>query len=101
MPELTRADLISARKLPDMVDKAVDMALKRVKVSVGNNSVITKWELIGRRMKVLAEAESFSHEVAKSMAELGTPVEPAHLKIDKWIIAGFFERPNIPFERGF
>jgi hypothetical protein len=100
MPEIARADLISARKLPDLVDKAVEMALQRIKVSPAKGSVITKWELMGRRVKTLPDAEVFSQEVAKSMAALGTPVEPALLKIDKWIIAGFFERPNVPFERG-
>jgi fructose-1,6-bisphosphatase/sedoheptulose 1,7-bisphosphatase-like protein len=101
MPDVKRADLISARKLPDMVDKAVDMALQRIAVKPGKNSVITKWELIGRRVKLFADGEALASEVSKGMAEQGLDVEPAVLKIDKWILAGFFERINLPIERQF
>ena len=98
---VSKAELISARKLPDMVDKAVELALQRIDVNPGKANIISKWELIGRRVKALADGDVFSQAVAKSMAELGTPVEPAVLKIDKWILAGFFERINVPIDRPF
>lgn len=101
MPDLKRVELISARKLPDMVEKAVELAIERTSIKPSKFSVITKWELIGRRLKDMGEAKIFADEVALNMGKSGVEVNPAVLAVDKWIIAGFFERINVPIERPF
>ena len=91
------AALVSARELPKVVDEAIKAATAAGIASDG--PLVVKWDLIGRQVRDLEAGEAFSGAVAKSLTGSGVKASPALLKIDKIIIAGFFERANIPQTR--
>jgi len=91
-----KAQSVSAIELSKMVDKAVGIAAKRLDMTVDSKNIITKWDLVGRVVRDIKLAQSFSEDVAKQISLGGVAVEPATLIIKKQIIAGFFERSRVP-----
>lgn len=97
-----KAGLISARELPSVVDAAVKAASVRVKLPVETTGpVIVKWDLIGRVLRDLNQAQPFAAEVVKELAAKNVKASPAVLIVDKKILAGFFEKLQVPIERQF
>lgn len=97
----TKAALVSNRELTRVVDAAVKAVIERTKIPVDDGSVVIRWELIGRILRDLDTAQPFATQVAKEMTVLGVKATPAVLIIDKKILAGFFERLNLPQQRQF
>ncbi len=98
----TSANLISARKLPDVVDRAVKLAAERVgPLDAAENHYVPKWDLIGRRLRNAALADRFATEVTAQISASGFKVEPAVFKVGGITIAGFIERDLLPQLRGF
>ena len=99
-----KAALVSARELPALVDAAVKAAQAKVpKATPADNALVRRWELIGRilRERDLAVAQGFADAVVSELKTRNVAAAPALLVIDKKILAGFFERVNIPQQRQF
>ena len=100
----TKAALVSARELPKLVDAAVRAAHVKVpKATPADDALLWRWELIGRilRERDLNVAQGFADAVVTELKAQNVAASPALLVIDKKILAGFFERPNIPVPREF
>lgn len=98
----SKAALVPARELNDVVAAAVKAAGARVKVPSTDDAPLTiKWELVGRVLKDLNLAQPFAAEVVRELAAKNIKATPAVLIIDKRILAGFFEKPQVPAERQF
>jgi hypothetical protein len=95
-----KADLISVRDMPKVIDAAVKAAHARLGKPVPG-PFIKKWEIYGYVIRDKGLAESFSTAVAAEISKSGVGVEPAVLTIGKDILCGFVERPNLPQERSF
>lgn len=100
-----KAKLVSARELPGLVSEAVKAAAAnpklRQKIDLADPTITIRWELIGRILRDLNDAQLFSADVAKSLKARNITVTPATLIIDKRILAGFFEKVQVPIERQF
>lgn len=88
-----RAALIPARNLSKVIDQAIQQAGPRLQGIETEPRLVRKWELIGRVVRDVRQAEKFAAEVS---AELGPNVSPAYVKIDDKILAGFIEKVKIP-----
>lgn len=101
-PAPKKAALVSARELNTVVAAAVKAAGARVKVPPADDGpLIIKWELIGRILRDLNQAQPFAQEVVKELSAKSIKATPAVLIIDKKILAGFFEKIQVPVERQF
>lgn len=89
-------DLISSLQLNDRVTKAVELAAGRLNIAHDPKKIVLRWDLIGRILRDFQQADRFANEVGAQLGEMGLKVQPAVLKIDKRIIAGYFERINVP-----
>lgn len=99
-----KAALVSARELSGLVDAAVNAAHDKVpKATPLDSSVTIRWELVGRilRERDLAVAQSFAETVVSELKAKNVAATPALLVVDKRILAGFFERVNVPQLRPF
>ena len=99
-PDTKKAQLIPLSKLPTVVDAAVKAAQERL----GGGSpgkIIKKWEILGRVARTLDDGQKFADAVTANITKQGFQAKPALLRLDKIIIAGFIEPPNIPFDRQF
>ncbi len=100
-----KAKLVSARELPGLVTEAVKVAAAnpklKEKIDLSEPAITIRWDLIGRILRDLNDAQLFSADVAKSLKARDIAVTPATLIIDKRILAGFFERVQVPIERQF
>ncbi|MEG3086492.1 hypothetical protein [Sphingomonas sp. PB4P5] len=91
------ASLISVRELPGIVEAAV----KAAGVRVEGESLVLRWDLAGKVVRDFGEGKKFADAVAKQVTEAGFEASPAVLQIDDRILAGFFERIDIPQFRNF
>ena len=100
-----KAKLVSARELSGLVTEAVKAAAAnpklKEKLDLAEPAITIRWDLIGRILRNLEDAQTFSGDVAKSLKAKNISVTPATLIIDKRILAGFFERVQVPIERQF
>lgn len=100
----TKAALVSVRELPGLVDAAVRVAHQKVpKATPADEALLLRWDLIGRilRERDLNVAQGFADAVVTELKAKNIAATPALLVIDKKILAGFFERVNIPQDRQF
>ena len=91
----SKALLIQQRDLSRVVERAVKLAEERLGGPVADDRFVRKWEILGRilRERDLLVAEKFANEVARN---LGPAAQPALVKIDDRILAGFIERIDVP-----
>jgi phosphopentomutase len=97
----TRAKAISLSELSNSIDKAVALASKRYGVSVGSDTVIHNWEILGRILRELNNLKpsgptEVAAAIAKSAGLRGTPVATM---IGKDILVGVIARET--FGGGF
>ncbi len=97
----TKAALVSARELPGLVDAAVKAAAIRAKIPEVEGPVVVKWELVGRVLRDLKQAQPFADGVVAELGAKGVKASPAILTVDKKILAGFFEKIAVPQLRQF
>lgn len=90
-----RANLVSARELPNVVDSAVKAASQRIGSQV-SGPVVRRWDIAGKILRDLAAAQSFSKEVTAEVTRAGVRAKPALLIVDKEILAGFIDRDHLP-----
>ena len=91
------AALISVRELPSVVDAAV----KAAGVRVEGESVVFRWDLAGKVVRDFGEGKKFADAVSRQVSAAGFDAAPAVLQIDDRILAGFFERIDVPQFRNF
>src|SRR5690242_13269693 len=91
-----KAALVSARELPGLVDAAVKVAAVRAKIPEVEGPIVVKWELIGRVLRDLKQAQPFADGVVAELGAKGIKASPAILIVDKKILAGFFEKIAVP-----
>ena len=99
-----KAALVSARELSGLVQAAVRVAQEKVpKATPIDDALIVRWELVGRilRERDFGIAQSFAEEVVAELNAKNVAAKPALLVIDRRILAGFFERVNVPQLRQF
>jgi len=87
------AKLVSTRDLHKIVEKAIAAAGHR---TISSQDLIVRWDLVGRELATIAEAEAFSHSIAKQMTAEGIEATPAVLTVGNQIVGGFFERSAVP-----
>ncbi len=97
----TRAKAISLSELSNSIDKAVALASKRYGVSVGGDTVIHNWEILGRILREMNNLKAsgpteVAAAIAKSAGLRGTPVATM---IGKDILVGVIARET--FGGGF
>lgn len=91
------ASLISVRELPGVVEAAV----KAAGVRVEGDALVLHWDLAGKVVRDFGEGKKFADAVARQVSAAGFEASPAVLQIDDRILAGFFERIDIPQFRNF
>lgn len=94
-----KAQTISLAAVSRAVDSAVKLAAARHDLAVDNETLIDRWELIGRRLrdvKDLNVAYQFAQDVAQRVNVKGMKVDPVITRIDKDILVGFVARGNLP-----
>jgi hypothetical protein len=91
------AALISVRQLPGVVEAAV----KAAGVRVEGEPLVLRWDLAGKVVRDFGEGKKFADAVSKQVIEAGFDAVPAVLQIDDRILAGFFERIDVPQLRNF
>lgn len=94
---MPRSETISLANLGKSIDKAVDLAAKRHSVSFGKETIIHRWELLGRILREYrqlgpAGAIDVASTIAKGAGLKGTPVAT---KIGKDILVGVIPRDQI------
>lgn len=94
-----KAQTISLTAVSRAVDSAVKIAAARHDLAVDNETLIDRWELIGRRLrdvKDLNVAYKFAQDVARGVNVKGMKVDPVITRIGKDVLVGFVERGNLP-----
>ena len=91
--EPKRAALVGARDLTKVIETAIHAAGLQ---SSAAGALVVRWDLAGKVVRDFAEGQKFADAVAKQVTAGGIKATPAVLKIDKQIIAGFFERAAVP-----
>ena len=98
---MARATSISRKDLAKSVDAAVKLAAKRHGVVAEPGTFIDRWEIIGRRLRGVADfnvAFRFAQEVSKSVKVPGVQVDPVVTRIGRDIFVGFIDRGQLPIE---
>ena len=89
------ATAISAAKLADAINKAVNISADRLAVDVQPANVVHKWDLVGRVVADAGLAHQFATDVTKQLKAQGVKADPATFIVNKQIIAGFIERGRV------
>ena len=90
------AKLINAAELSNSVTDAVALASKRMALPGKQGKIVMRWELMGIIMRDLDIGSQFADAVTAELKTKGIAVEPAVLRVNRQIIAGFYERGNVP-----
>jgi hypothetical protein len=94
-----KAQAVSVSKLIASVDKAVAQAAKRQGVALGGETLINRWEIVGRVLREgidMNDAFALAKEVTQTANLQGLKVEPAASRIGRDILVGFVARANLP-----
>jgi hypothetical protein len=94
-----KAESVSLAAIGRAVDAAVKVAAQRHELTVDRETLIDRWEIIGRRLRDVADmniAFRFAQDVSKGVKVPGLKVEPAVARIGRDIWVGFIERGQIP-----
>jgi hypothetical protein len=99
MPQNRAAQSISLASLGSSVDQAIRLAMQRHKLNVGTETLIDRWEIIGRRLdeKVnLDQAQAFAEAVSREVKVPGLKTEPVVGRLGSHIWVGFVAQSSIP-----
>ena len=94
-----KAQAISLASVSRAVDSAVRIAAARHDLAVENDTLLDRWELIGRRLrdvKDLNVAYKFAQEVTRGINVKGLRVDPVVTRVGNDILVGFVERGSLP-----
>lgn len=93
------AQSISLASLASSVDKAIRLATERHKLNVGTETLIDRWEIVGRRLDEnvnFEQAHRFAESVAAEVKVPGLEAEPVVGRLGKHIWVGFVAQSTIP-----
>ena len=99
MPPRKTAESISLANLARTVDSAIKAAAARHELALERDSLIDRWEIVGRRLRDVADmnqAFRFAQDVTKNVKLPGLKLEPVATRIGREIWVGFVERGRIP-----
>jgi hypothetical protein len=96
-----KAEVLALGSLGRSIDSAVKLAASRYQLTVDSNTILDRWEIIGRRIRGAVDmntAYSFATDVARGVGAKvpGLSVQPIVSRIgrDTWV--GFIERGRLP-----
>lgn len=90
---------VSVASIAKSVESAVKLAAARHQLAVERETLIDRWEIIGRRLREVTDmnvAYKFAEDVARSAKIPGLTVDPVVTKIRGEILVGFVERNRVP-----
>lgn len=96
-----KANLVSARELPNLVESAVKAASQRIGGAQASGPLVKRWDIAGKVLRDMAAAQAFSKEVTAEVTKAGVRAKPALVVLDREILAGFIDRDHIPKLREF
>ena len=91
--------MVSLDTVARSVESAVKLAAARHQLTVDKATLIDRWEIVGRRLRDVADmnvAYKFAQDVAAGVKIPGLKVQPIVSKIGKDILVGFIERGRLP-----
>jgi len=94
-----KADSISLSSVARSVDSAVKLAAARHKLVVEGQTLIDRWEIIGRRLRDVTDmniAFTFASDVAARVNVPGIKIQPVVTRIGRETWVGFIERGSLP-----
>jgi hypothetical protein len=94
-----RPATVSLASLSRAVDSAITVAAKRHGVVVDSQTLLNRWELVGRRLrdvKDLNAAYQIAKEVTAGVKVQGLRIQPVVSRIGNDILVGFVERGSLP-----
>lgn len=90
-----RAETIALSSVARSVENAIQKAAARQQLTVDKETLLNRWEIIGRRLRDVADmnvAYRFASEVTKGVNIPGLRLQPVVTRIGKDILVGFVER---------
>lgn len=94
-----RVQTVSVSKLVSSIDKAIAQTAQRQGVKLGGETVINRWEIIGRVLSErvdINDAFDLAKQVTQTANLQGLKVEPVASRIGRDILIGFVARANLP-----
>ena len=94
-----KVETVSIQKLVGSIDKAVHIAAKRHQIAVESDTLINRWEIVGRQLREavdLNEAYKFAAEVTRGVSLQGIKAQPVVARVGGDILVGFVERAGMP-----
>jgi len=94
-----KAQTVSISKLVSSIDKAVAQAASKKGISVTGETLINRWEIIGRVVSPnmdMSDAFELAREVTKTANLQGLRAQPVASRIGRDILVGFVARANLP-----
>lgn len=96
---LKKALTVSVSSIAKSVESAVKVAAARHDLAVDKETILDRWEIIGRRLKDVKDlnvAYKFAEDVTRGVNLPGLTVDPVVTKIKGDILVGFIERNRLP-----
>ena len=93
-----KVQTVSVSKLISSIDKAIAHTAQRQGVKLGGETVINRWEIIGRVLSERVEindAFDLAKQVTQAANVQGLKVEPVVSRIGRDILIGFVARGNL------
>jgi hypothetical protein len=99
MPARKSAASVSMTALARTIDTAVQRAATRHELAVDKDTLLDRWEIIGRRLRDVADidiAYKFAQEVSANVKLPGVKIQPVVARIGRDTLVGFIERAGMP-----
>jgi hypothetical protein len=94
-----KAQAVSVSKLISSIDKAVAQAARKQGVALGGETLINRWEVIGRVLREhidMNDAFALAKEVTQTANLQGLKADPVASRVGGDILIGFVARANLP-----
>lgn len=94
-----RAQAVSLVSISRAVESAVKIAAARHDLKVDTETLLDRWELIGRRLRDVKDlnlAYKFAQDVTRQINVRGVRITPVVTKIGPDILIGFIEKGSLP-----
>lgn len=95
---LRKAAAVPVSSIAKSVESAVKIAAARHDLAVEKDTLLDRWEIIGRRLRDVADinvAYRFAEDVTRNVKVQGLTVDPVVTKIRGEILVGFIERNRV------
>jgi len=97
MTEKAKAQIVSLQQLASSIEKAAKLAAERQGVALGDDTIVHRWEIIGRVLSDISDlntAYKVAEEIAAGVNVPGVKAEPVVSSIGQDILVGFVDRAN-------